>query len=219
MKIKDRDMRPVLFDYLDLRYGKIRTYEELYIGDTRADILAVIPGMLLGFEIKSDADTYTRLETQVKDYDKYCDLNYVVIGESHAKHISEHIPEHWGIMLVAHTEGENGCGTVTELREAKPNRKVKLNNKLKLLWRRELSDLLKRNSLPKYAQKSKKFVSETLLERVEETLLAEQICDVLFERDYTIFEDDPNARKKPKKHSSAKTRQRRAARRILKGGK
>ena len=44
---------------------------------------------LFGIEIKSDADTYTRLSRQVKDYNKFFDYNYVVVGTSHAHHIEE----------------------------------------------------------------------------------------------------------------------------------
>ena len=40
---------------------------------------------LVGIEIKSDADTYVRLATQVKDYDKYYDCNFAVVGSSGRK--------------------------------------------------------------------------------------------------------------------------------------
>lgn len=34
----------------------------------------------VGIEIKSDADTYARLDRQVKDYDRYFDRNIIVVG-------------------------------------------------------------------------------------------------------------------------------------------
>ena len=55
---------------------------------------------LIGLEIKSDADTYERLKRQIRDYNKYCDVNYVVVGKSHEKHVEEHIPSWWGIIVV-----------------------------------------------------------------------------------------------------------------------
>ena len=76
MKLRDVDIRPLLFDYLDERHGKVRTFEELYIGDCRADVYAVLPTLTVGFEIKSDADTYARLAKQTVNYDRYCDLCY-----------------------------------------------------------------------------------------------------------------------------------------------
>ena len=51
-------------------------------------------------EIKSDADTYERLPRQVKDYDRFFDYNYVVVGTSHAHHIWEHVPEYWDVITV-----------------------------------------------------------------------------------------------------------------------
>ena len=88
----DTEMREPLFDFLEGHFSKIRIIEEKVINRSRADVLGVIDGAITGFEIKSDSDTYDRLETQVKDYDKYCDYCYLVIGKSHLKHASEHIP-------------------------------------------------------------------------------------------------------------------------------
>ena len=98
--LKDKDIREPLFDYLECEYGKTRIIEEKMMGSSRADVIMVITGALVGIEIKSDADTYTRLESQIKDYDKYFDYNIVVVGSSHANHVGEHIPEHWGIIAV-----------------------------------------------------------------------------------------------------------------------
>lgn len=96
----DRDIREPLFDYLEERFGKTRMFEEKVMGRSRADVLMLTEELIVGLEIKSDADTYERLKRQVKDYDKYCDLNYVVIGSSHARHVAEHIPDHWGILVI-----------------------------------------------------------------------------------------------------------------------
>ena len=63
--LKDKDIREGLFDYLEIEYGKIRIYEEKMIGKSRADAYMVIDNALVGIEIKSDADTYTRLEGQI----------------------------------------------------------------------------------------------------------------------------------------------------------
>ena len=96
----DRDIREPLFDYLEERYGKVRMIEEKQIGRSRADIVMVLPDRLVGIEIKSDADSYARLDRQVKDYDRYFDRNYVAVGSTHAIHVREHIPEYWGIISV-----------------------------------------------------------------------------------------------------------------------
>ena len=63
----DKDIREPLFDFLEERYGKVRIIEEKQMGRSRADIVMVLPKEIAGIEIKSDADTYTRLERQVKN--------------------------------------------------------------------------------------------------------------------------------------------------------
>ena len=81
--LHDKDIREPLFDFLDETYGKIRIIEEKTMGKSRADVVMVTEDALYGIEIKSDADTYVRLASQVKDYDKYYDFNFVVVGTSH----------------------------------------------------------------------------------------------------------------------------------------
>ena len=43
----DADIREPLFDYLEERYGKVRTIEEKIIRKSRADVLAVIDGYII----------------------------------------------------------------------------------------------------------------------------------------------------------------------------
>ena len=61
---------------------------------------------------------------------------------------------------------------------------------MSILWRRELVHLQEINGLPRYREKSKKFVAQALLERVDAEVLGQQICEELFERDYTTIEED-----------------------------
>ena len=81
--LHDADIREPLFDYLEASYGKIRILEEVEIARSRADVIMVTDDSLVGLEIKSDADTYVRLERQVKDYNLFFDYNYVVVGSTH----------------------------------------------------------------------------------------------------------------------------------------
>lgn len=178
----DREMREPLFDYLEEFYGKIRIFEEKNAGASRADVVGVIDGALLGFEIKSDRDSYTRLKTQTLDYDRFCDMNFLVVGKSHQKHAHEHIPGHWGMIVV--WEDELGRVQVEMDQIPAVNPKVRLENQLSFLWRPELAILLQVNELPAYRQKSKQFVQEKILEKVPEEALKRQITDLLFERDY-----------------------------------
>ncbi len=197
----DKDIREPLFDYLEDYYGKIRILEEKRTGRSRADIVMVLPEMLCGIEIKSDADSYTRLATQVKDYDQYFDINIIAVGSSHAQHVEEHVPEYWGIITIDEIDGRPDF---YYLRMPARNPSMKPLRKIEILWRPELAHIQELNELPKYAQKSKAFVQEILVERVEPSRLSIQISDELFERDYTTIAQQIKSYRQ--KHSKKKVR-------------
>lgn len=200
----DKDIREPLFDYLEQIYGKIRIIEEKTIGSSRADAVMVTPDALYGIEIKSDADSYTRLASQVADYDQYYDYNMVVVGTKHAHHIKEHVPTHWGIITV---ECVNNEPDFYMLRMPTPNTNVKWTKKLGILWRPELASLQQYFDLPKYKDKSRQFVIEKIAaripERIEEGELQRRLCFLLFERDYTTIREELSEyrRRKEKKRA------------------
>jgi hypothetical protein len=183
----DEDIRILLFDYLDRRFPKVRTFEEKSMGHSRSDVIALLPNLIVGIEIKSDADSYTRLVTQVKDYDKYFDINYIVVGSSHISGVRDHVPPYWGILVVDQTEEEP---IIRQVRSAKPNPKFRLKTQLSFIWKRELRILLKANKLGIYAGGSRRTMERALLTWVPHDKLKRQMCYMLFERDYSIFEKD-----------------------------
>lgn len=182
--LKDKDIRESLFDYLEDKYGKVRIIEEKTMGKSRADVVMVTQGALYGIEIKSDADTYTRLARQVRDYNKYYDYNYVVVGTSHAVHVKEHVPDFWGIITV---EEVDGVPDFYELRRPGNNPKMKWKHKISIMWRPELAHIQELNGMPKYKERSKAFVADKILLKVPEDVLRIQMCNELFERDYTTI--------------------------------
>lgn len=200
----DKDIRESLFDFLDDTYGKNRIIEEKQMGKSRADVVMVTPEAVYGIEIKSDADTYARLKRQVRDYNQYYDYNYVVVGTRHAMHIEEHVPSCWGIITV---EQDNGILDFYILRKPENNPKMKWKKKLGMLWRPELAHIQELNQLPKYKEKSKDFVIEKILERVSEDVLQVQLCEELFQRDYsTIAEQIATYKKVSRKVSKTTTK-------------
>ena len=210
----DKDIREKLYDYLDERYGKVRTIEEKVILKSRADMLAIIDGEIIGIEIKSDSDTYTRLKTQIKDYERFCDKCYVAVGESHI-HVSEHVPDHWGIIVVS-------SDNVIVDRDAAVSPKVKINNQLDILWRAELYAVQMKEGLPKLSNWKRRDIYKRLIETCGEEQVKLDLTEQLFERDYTIFDktdvsgDDNISRpktptRKTKKVSSRKKSSRKKA--------
>ena len=181
----DKDIREPLFEFLEETFGKARILEEKRAGRAVVDVMMITPTILFGIEIKSDADTYTRLSRQVSYYDRFFDRNIVVVGTSHAAHIEEHVPDYWGIITVE--VNEEGEADFYFLRKPLDNPVMEEAVKITLLWRPELSNLLARNDLPAYKQKSKAFVQEKLLEKVAPEVLWPQAYMELFERDYTTI--------------------------------
>lgn len=184
--LHDYDIRDDLFDYLESAYGEVRFFEELTIGRSRADIVMVTREAIYGVEIKSDADTYERLKRQVPDYNRFFDYNILVVGSTHASHAAEHVPDNWGIISVEEFKDRLDF---YEIREPKIT-KARLKTQLGLLWRREIAQIQEMNHLHKYAGKSRKFVEEYVLEKVDGDILKKQILEILFDRDYTIFDEE-----------------------------
>lgn len=204
--LKDSDIREPLFEYLEETFGKVRILEEKVTGRSRADVVMVTEDAVTGLEIKSDADSYARLAGQVRDYSRCYDYNYAVAGSTHAMHILEHLPEWWGAITV---DEEDGRPDFYLLRCARRNPDNVLGQKLHLLWKSELSEILLRNGLPAYTGKNKSYQRTVLLDRVPEARLHRDISDRLFERDYTVFTKKAEPRSpvlRPKKKRRTKRR-------------
>ena len=187
--LKDRDIREPLFAFLEESYGRIRIIEEKNMGGSRADVIMVTPDSFVGIEIKSDADTYTRLAGQVEDYDRYFDMNIIVVGTRHAMHVEEHVPASWGIITVEEVEGR---ADFYVLRRPKPNPGIDPARKLSLLWRPELQHIVARHLKHKYERISKKDVITKILAGVPYETLRLEMSEELFERDYTRIFDEIN---------------------------
>ena len=205
----DKDIREPLFDFLEERYGKVRILEEKTVGNSRADVVMVIPDKIVGIEIKSDADTYTRLESQVADYDLYFDQNIVVVGSTHAGHVAEHVPDYWGIISVeeydtgikSDTGGKPDAEGLKEgvsdklthkidfyvVREMQPNPRADLLRTIRILGRPELAHIQETYSLPMYKGKSKDFVRTLIVDRLPAEIVHHEISEILFERDYAAM--------------------------------
>lgn len=201
----DKDIREPLFEFLEDTYGKVRIIEEKQMGRSRADVVMVMPGAICGIEIKSDADTYTRLKRQVRDYNQFFDYNYVAVGTSHAMHIEEHVPEWWGIITV---ELEDGKPDFYIMRKPAVNPQMNWLKKLSILWRPELAHIQELNQMPKYKDKSKQFVTEKILLKVPEELLRQQVSEELFERDYNAIADVIQDYRREKRKSVRKRKKR-----------
>lgn len=189
-KLKDGQMRSILFEYYEAGGTRLRFFEEFRMGrKTRADAVLVTETELIGFEFKSDRDTLARLPHQVGDYERFCDRNYLVTGLKFRDRAPEEIPAHWGIYCVYLDENETLC--LECLRKAQENKKrMRLHNQLRLLWRSELIPIIKKYRLGAVSTKNKLELVRTMEHNLSKEIQKSELTNALLERDYTIYRED-----------------------------
>lgn len=180
--LNDKEIREILFDYYESMGKRLRFFEELNIGKSRADAILVLADKLIGFEIKSDVDSLERLPGQIKNYTNYCNENYLVVGTFFLDKAQQILPDTWGIYSCQQTE--DNCSLVC-VREAQPNPKVKIKNQLSLLWRNELIHIVKKYKLGGVTKRNRKKLAELIMEKLEEPVILHEMCEELMEREYT----------------------------------
>lgn len=173
-------MRDILIEYIKSVSDEVRIYQEKSIGAAVFDVMAV-SDRLAGYEIKSDADNYQRLERQIRFYNDFFDENYIVVGKKHHDSSEKKVPASWGIVYI----DDSG---IQVLRNASKNPDVSRRSQLSLLWKLELKNLLIQNNLPLYAQKGKGYISNQICRSVAHEILGRQIAGELLHRDYSVYD-------------------------------
>lgn len=110
---------------------------------TIADLLD-INHQLIGYEIKSDSDTYARLPKQIEGYNSVCRQIYMVVGESKSTSVFLHVPEFYGVVVVKRQD--NGLVVFDVVREAGDNPHWNTRSLLYWLPSEHLKRLAKTNS-------------------------------------------------------------------------
>nr|DAL20509.1 MAG TPA_asm: hypothetical protein [Caudoviricetes sp.] len=114
------------------------------LGASRADI-AVINGLMHGYELKSKNDNLLRLPAQVEYYSSVMDKVTLVVSSCHAEAAKKIIPAWWGIKIV--TEGlRKGIHLHTE-RQSKLNPTLDKLSLSMLLWKDEMLSILANKGL------------------------------------------------------------------------
>jgi len=178
-------IRDALLAKLHRKYpaGEALTINELGIqqGTVRADV-AVVNGILQGFEIKSDADNLMRLPNQIAAYDCVFDKSTLVVGEKYQQEASSYVPAWWGI-IVAHTQ-KNGI-KLTKIQTAKRNPRRDAFSIAQLLWKNETIELLKSHGLTGSRLRGDKIeLYNTLVETLTLKQLQISVCHTLKSRQY-----------------------------------
>src|SRR5271157_4235418 len=141
----DKVIRTALKEKLWEEHGQesqVRIIEELGIthGAARVDI-AVVNGIIHGYELKSDLDTLLRLPEQMRIYNSVLDQVTLVVGKNHLHEAINTVPEWWGI-TIAKVIDSSGAISFCKIREAEDNPEKNSVDIASLLWREEALQIL-----------------------------------------------------------------------------
>lgn len=185
MTTNDRIIRSALKKKLQETHKddpKLRIVEELGVrhGAARVDI-AVINGVLHGYEIKSDRDTLLRLPEQMEMYNSVFDKITLVVGKSHLHDAINVVPDWWGI-TIAKIDINNSV-VFSYIREAKDNLEQSSISMARLLWRSEGLELLEQaGKADGLRSKPRSNIYEKLSEIFDQETLGKKVREVLFLR-------------------------------------
>jgi hypothetical protein len=142
--MNDHQLRLALKSKVLARYVKdpnTRIVDELGLrhGAARVDI-AVVNGIIHGYELKSDRDNLKRLPHQIQIYSSVLDKVTLVVGIRHAHVATKLVPDWWGIKIAR--VGTRGAFEFESYRTARVNPSLDPLSICKLLWREEALTLL-----------------------------------------------------------------------------
>lgn len=184
IQTNDQIIRNALWLKLEKNYRRfkhVRILNEFGVanGAARVDI-AVINGIMHGFEIKSDKDTLERLPEQIREFSEVFDQMTLVVGKRHILDAIKMIPEWWGVALAkADKNGNIGFYTI---REATTNREQNFKSIARLLWRAEALEILKNKNRDEGVRSK---TCSIIYQRLEQTLnlkeLKKYVRDILIQ--------------------------------------
>jgi hypothetical protein len=187
----DKIIRRALLSILDKDLKKYRSendrpaelFEEFGVqhGTSRIDI-AVINGVMHGYEIKSDCDTLERLPEQMNEFNAVFDKITLVVGKRHLYKAMHIVPDWWGVMLAKVDTTKNRV-VFNTIREPEINKKQVGISIARLLWREEALQILEeRNSAKGVRSKPRELIYERLVNILEAGDLKERVSNLLTSR-------------------------------------
>lgn len=175
-------IRSALTEILRKRHAQdkeLRIIEELGVrhGNVRIDI-AVVNGIMHGYEIKSDRDTLERLPEQMREFNAVFDQLTLVVGKQHLYHAIHMVPDWWGITIAkVNSKGRVIFNIIREPEENKSQDKVSI---ARLLWREEALRILEEyNQARGVRSKPREFVYQRLADVLEADILKERVRKIL----------------------------------------
>lgn len=183
----DKTIRAVLIkqlkaEYKDHQDTAIISEFTLPYGSARVDI-AVVNGVMHGFELKSDIDNLLRLSGQIDAYNLIFDKVTLVVGKTHILEALGLIPDWWGV-TVAKNANEEFEPLLIPVRKATINPKQDIHTIANILWKDEALAVLEQIGKSKNMRdKQKKYICEKLVDSLSEQELKDQVRNQLIKRD------------------------------------
>jgi len=185
LSTSDLSIRSALKEDLESRHSrdeKVRIIEELGVshGTARIDI-AVVNGIMHGYEIKSDQDTLRRLPEQISAFSLVFDEMTLVVGKNHLYDAINIVPDWWGITMAK--TNLNGAVIFQVIRENGNNENQDAVSIARLLWRDEALEILaEAGEANGFYSKSRDYIYEKLSIVFDKKTLTEKVRDVIFFR-------------------------------------
>ena len=129
----------------------------------RVDVV-VFGNELVAYEIKSDADSLSRLAGQAEVYGKVFDRANLVSGSRHIKKATALLPSWWGVIEARCNRG--GEITLEVLREPGRNPELDAMAMVRMMWRVELKQELKQRGVRALSRDDKAALCRKLLESI-----------------------------------------------------
>jgi len=173
--VLEKDIKKINLN--DKHHSKI--FEEFSIrhGLARIDI-AVINGIMHGYEIKSDRDTLKRLSEQMNEYNAVFDKITLVVGKFHLYNAINIIPDWWGIVIAKIDINKNVV--FHTIRKADYNPEQKGVSIARLLWREEALKILEdQNKAIGFRSKPRNLIYEKLASVLNEETLKDKVKNTL----------------------------------------
>src|SRR3989344_3425758 len=185
LQTNDLIIRSTLKRDLQKRHAKdkkVRIIEDRGVqhGTARVDI-AVVNGIMHGYEIKSDRDTLERLPEQIIEFSAVFDKITLVVGKQHLYNAINIIPDWWGIIIAK--INEDNSVEFTTIREEEFNNNQQGICVAKLLWKKEALKVLEETGQAKgFYSKPRRFIYEKLAHTLDIQTLNNKVREALFFR-------------------------------------
>ena len=185
-RVSEQEIRDaLLFGLRDSSVGTECVQEELRLerGISRIDV-AVIGKSLVGYEIKSDADTFARFSNQIHSYNRVFDEIYLVCGPRHLEAATKVVPSWWGIWVAE--RGDDAVVRIKCIRKATANTKQDSFSLASMLWREEALAMIDGQSTKLLAKASAHMLWEHIASSFSLESIKAGVSDTLLRRHLTV---------------------------------